>query len=385
MSLDSIFDKCRRICRDPDFEAALRWKEEHPGSKVVGCFPVYTPAEIIHACGMLPLGVMGAGNLIEMDQADSRIQSFICSIARSTMELGLSGRLDVLDALYFTSICDVSRNLSGVWRRNFPRQLVEYIHYPQNMKSKHAPEYYRSELDHLKVNLEKLMGRKAEEDRLRESIDLFNRYRRLMGEIYRVRREKPWLISAEETYALIRATTSLPVEEGNAMLNQVLESLPDRDVKPRDGIRVILEGVFCEQPPLEMLKVIEEAGAFVVDDDLLVGWRWFWEDIPLEGDPLTNLAEAYIHRSVYSSVRHYGDKPRDEELVGKYRKAGAQGIILCPAKFCEPALLDYVIYKQTVEREGIPYLIIEFEEKMEVFEGIRSQVETFAESLLFFA
>lgn len=120
MSLDSIFDKCRRICRDPDFEAALRWKEEHPGAKVVGCFPVYTPAEIIHACGMLPLGVMGAGNLIEMDQADSRIQSFICSIARSTMELGLSGRLDVLDALYFTSICDVSRNLSGVWRRNFP-------------------------------------------------------------------------------------------------------------------------------------------------------------------------------------------------------------------------------------------------------------------------
>ncbi len=100
MSLDSIFDKCRRICRDPDFEAALRWKEEHPGAKVVGCFPVYTPAEIIHARWMLPLGVMGAGNLIEMDQADSRIQSFIYSIA--VRSIGLLRRAGIEDEVTFT-------------------------------------------------------------------------------------------------------------------------------------------------------------------------------------------------------------------------------------------------------------------------------------------
>ncbi len=384
-SLSEIFEKCRNICRDPDFHAAALWKEEHQDGKVVGCFPVYTPAEIIHACGMLPLGIMGAGNLIEMDQADSRIQSFICSIARSTMELGLSGRLKLLDALYFTSICDVSRNLSGVWRRNFPGVLVEYIHYPQNIKSRHALEYYRGELNHLKTNLEDLAGRKIDDDRLKESIDLFNRYRCLMKELYEVRRDKPWLLSAEEAYALLRATTCLPVEESIAMITGLLEALPERDVKPRDGIRVIMEGAFCEQPPLEMLSVIEEAGAFIVDDDLLAGWRWFVEDIPLKGDPLENLARAYLNGSVYSSVRHYGDKPRDEELIEKYHRARAQGIIFSPAKFCEPALLDYVIYKQAVEAEGIPYLTLEFEEKMEVFEGIRSQVETFAESILFFA
>jgi benzoyl-CoA reductase subunit C len=385
LSLSNILEKCRGICRDPDFQTAVRWKEENPGGRVVGCFPVYTPAEIIHACGMLPLGVMGAGNLIEIDRADSRIQSFICSIARTTMELGLTGRLDFMDAIYFTSICDVSRNLSGVWKRNFPHQTVEYIHFPQNMGSGHAVEYYRSVLAGLMKRLEELTGREVPAEALRESIGLYNRYRELMRGLYRTRREKPWLVSAEEAYALVRATTCLPVEESIAMLSEALVELPRRDIKPRDGIRVILEGPFCEQPSLEMLKVMEEAGTFIVDDDLLVGWRWFTEDVPLKGEPLTNLAESYMKRSVYSSVRHYGDKPRDRELLEKCKRAHAQGVIFCAAKFCEPALLDYVIYKQAVEEAGIPYLTIEFEEKMEVFEAIRSQVETFAESLLFFA
>ncbi len=385
LTLSGILDKCREICEDPDFRAAIKWKEEQPGRKVVGCFPVYTPVEVIHACGLLPVGVMGAGNLIEIDRSDSLIQSFICSIIRSTTELGLTGRLDFMDAIYFTSICDAARNLSGVWRMKFPDLLVEYIHFPQNMTSKYVVDYYRNELDRLKSNLERLTGRQVGEEQLRESIALFNRYRNLLEEIYSIKREKPWLISSEEAYAIMRATTSLPVEESNAMLQEVLDSLSDREARPRDGIRIIIEGAFCEQPPLEMLKAIEEAGAFIVDDDFLVGWRWFKGDVPLDGDPLTNLADSYISRSVYSSVRHYGNRPRDKELVDKFHRSRAEGVIFCPAKFCEPALFDYVIYKETMEKEGIPYLAMEFEEKMEVFEGIRSQVETFAESLLFFA
>jgi benzoyl-CoA reductase subunit C len=385
LTLSEIFDKSRKICEDPDFSAAIKWKEEQPGRKVVGCFPVYTPVEIIHAAGLLPLGVLGAGNLIEIDQSDSLIQSFICSVIRSTTELGLTGRLDFLDAIYFTSICDAARNLSGVWKMKFPNQLVEYIHFPQNMTSEYVVDYYRSELDRLKSNLEKLTGRKVHEDQLRESIALFNRCRSLMEEIYSIKREKPWLITSEEAYAVMRASTSLPVEESNAMLQEVLDALPGRGASPRDGIRIIIEGAFCEQPPLEMIKAIEEAGAFIVDDDFLVGWRWFEGDVPLDGDPLTNLSDSYINRSVYSSVRHYGEKPRDRELVDKFRRSGAEGVIFCPAKFCEPALFDYVLYKETMEKEGTPYLAMEFEEKMEVFEGIRSQVETFAESLLFFA
>ena len=107
--LDEIVDRARRASIAED---VARWKERTRG-KAVGCFPVYVPEEILHAGGILPVGVQGGGD-VETDRADSRIQSFVCSIARSTLELGLRRELDLLDGMVFPSICDVSKNLSGV-------------------------------------------------------------------------------------------------------------------------------------------------------------------------------------------------------------------------------------------------------------------------------
>ncbi|MGA8873592.1 MAG: 2-hydroxyacyl-CoA dehydratase family protein, partial [Candidatus Acidiferrales bacterium] len=117
---DSLVTSCREIAQDPEFTVAKRWLEEHPGKKAVGCFPVYCPVELIHASGMLPLGIIGAGNQIELANADSRFQSFVCSIVKSTLELGLTNRLKFVDGMLFHSICDPARNLSTIFQRNFP-------------------------------------------------------------------------------------------------------------------------------------------------------------------------------------------------------------------------------------------------------------------------
>ena len=44
---------------------------------------------------------------------------------------------------------------------------------------------------------------------------------------------------------------------------------------------------------------------------------------------------------------------------------------------------DYVLYKRELEAAGIPHLLLEFEEKTFTFERLRTEVETFVESLLF--
>jgi benzoyl-CoA reductase/2-hydroxyglutaryl-CoA dehydratase subunit BcrC/BadD/HgdB len=50
---------------------------------------------------------------------------------------------------------------------------------------------------------------------------------------------------------------------------------------------------------------------------------------------------------------------------------------------CEPGLQEQVNYIHALEEARIPHLVMEFEEKMSVFEQMRMEVETFAESLLF--
>jgi benzoyl-CoA reductase subunit C len=128
---------------------------------------------------------------------------------------------------------------------------------------------------------------------------------------------------------------------------------------------------------------MEEAGCYIIDDDFNLGRRWFYEDVPADGDPLAALAESYLDRSVYSSVRHDSRKPRFRGLVEKARSRRADAVIFLIAKFCEPAEFDYVLFKRELEREGIPHLLLEFEEKSFTFERLRTEVETFVESMLF--
>jgi len=372
------------LATDPTFPSVRAWKER-TGGKAVGYFPVWAPCELIHAAGMLPVGVMGGGTRVEIDHADSRMQSFVCSISRSTLELGLTRRSDVLDGMVFTTICDVARNLSGVWKRNFGAGgLSELLHMPQQSNHPAAVDYLTAEFARLARRLEALSGQEATAERLARSIELYNRGRRRLRALYQLRAAAPENVSAAEAYALERLGCVLPKEEHLAVLEGALDVIRARRAKPRDAVRVIIEGSFCEQPPLELLEIIEEAGCYVVDDDLLIGHRWFAEDVPTGGgNPMRNLAEAYVNRSAMTSVRHQGASRRSETMRGRMDRVRADGVLFVSAKFCEPALYDFVLFKEVLERQKVPYLSLEFEEKMGAFESARTQVETFVESVLF--
>jgi benzoyl-CoA reductase subunit C len=381
--IEDLVSRYRESLENFPLELSSDWKRRHPGKKIIGCYPVYSPFELIHAAGMLPIGVIGGGNRLEIANADSRFQSFVCSIVKSTLELGMTGRLDFLDGIVFHSICDPARNLGSVFTRNFPRLMVDYVHFPQNMTSRHTVDYLASEYLRLKTSYETVAGRAIDDDALRKSIAVYNEQRRMLRELYAIRAEKPQNLSTAESYILTRIATLMPPEEHIPILKEALAVIRDRDEKPKDRIKVVLEGSFCEQPPLELIESLEAAGCYILDDDFLLGWRFFSEDIPLDGDPLRNLAESYIQRSVYSGVKHDTREPKSKHLIDRIKQTGAQAALLLSAKFCEPALFDYALYKRALEKEGIPHLFLEFEEKMWIFDKARTEIETFVESMLF--
>ncbi|MCI0587280.1 MAG: 2-hydroxyacyl-CoA dehydratase [Planctomycetes bacterium] len=383
-TLDGILERCRSLAGDPSLEAVSRWKGEHPGALAIGLFPVYAPAELVEAVGGLPVPLRGGGGRIELERADARMQSFVCSITRSTLELGLSGRLAALDGVIFPSICDAARNLSGIFRRNFPSLLVEYLHLPSNAASRVAVDYGRGEFSRLLGKLEARAGRRATEEDLARAIVAGNEHRDLVRRLYALRREDPGRISSLESWVLLRAGDVLPRGEHAATLRRALDLLPRRATRPRDRIRVLLHGAFCEQPPLELLATLEEAGCEVVGDDLLLGTRWLRAPVRAGGDPLGALAEAYLRDSTPSAVRHGTTESKGEAILEAVSRCRADGVVFATAKFCEPGLFDLVLEKRVLDRAGVPSLAFEFEERMGAFESIRTQVETFVESLLLF-
>jgi benzoyl-CoA reductase subunit C len=174
----------------------------------------------------------------------------------------------------------------------------------------------------------------------------------------------------------------IPREEHNELLETVLPLISGRPNKKQDKIRLVFEGGFCEQPPLDLIRAIARS-CYIVDDDLLIGLRWILEDVPLEGDPLFNLAFAYLEKSSYSPVQHDLRKPKEKMLLERIRNSRADAAILTAAKMCEPGLEEQVAYLHALDKEGIPYFISEFEEKMTTFDHMEIQLETFVENILF--
>jgi benzoyl-CoA reductase subunit C len=374
--LDEILYRSRELVEDTDFPTVRRWREG--GGRVVGHFQVYFPEEIAHAGGLLPFKVRGAP--VEPTQAESRFGSYLCSIIKTSLELALSKRVEM--ELFVTHpICDAARNLAGVWGRNMPYPC-RILYLPQNPNSAFAARYLRDEYDRMRTLCAELAGRAITDDDLRNSLQVFNENRALLRRLYVLKRERPWLLPVDDAWVLTALGGLIPREEHNDLLRTVLPLLERRTTPRQDKIRVILEGGFCEQPPLDLLRAIARS-CYVVDDDLLVGLRWITTDVPAHEDPLFALAQSYIDRSGHSPVQHDLTKPKEQMLLERLEHADAQAAILMAAKMCEPGLEELVVHTRALDRRTIRYFVSEFEENMSSFDSLEIQLETFVENLVF--
>jgi benzoyl-CoA reductase subunit C len=377
MEIDSAIARCREIVEDPDFPTVARWRER--GGKVLGHFQVYFPEELADAAGWLPVKLRGAQ--VDRREADSHFGSYLCSILRTSLELAMTGALQV-DLFYTHPICDAARNLAGIWGRNVPQAPARILYLPQNPNSSGAIDWLRGEYHTVLEAIAEIDGALPTDEDLRRSIAVFNRNRELLRELYAIKRETPWLLSVDEAYVLVAIGGLIQREEHNRLLSALVPQIRARLSRRQDKMRVVFEGGFCEQPPLDLLRAIGQF-CYVVDDDLLIGLRWIQEDVPIGGDPLWNLAESYVERSSYSPVQHDLRKPKEKMLLERIRGSRAEAAIVAAAKMCEPGLDEQVAYAKALDAAGIPYFVTEFEERMNSFEHLQIQLETFAENLMF--
>ncbi len=375
-SLDEVLSLCRDLVENATYPTVRRWRDA--GGKVVGHFQVYFPEEIAHAAGLLPLKICGAQ--VEGMEAESHFGSYLCSVIKTSLELALTKKVE-LEMFVTHPICDAARNLAAIWGRNFAYKC-QILYLPQNPNSKYSISYLRDEYDRLKRDLETIAGRTVTDDELRRSLRLFNESRVLMRQLYAIKRDAPWLMAAEDAYCLIALAGFIPREEYNEFMRSILPKIENRPAKKQDKMRVIFEGGFCEQPPLDLLQTIDRS-CYLVDDDLMIGLRYLVEDVPTDGDPLYNLAEAYIEKSSYSPVQHDLRKPKEKMLLERIKRSGAEAAIITAPKMCEPGLEEQVTYSKALDEAGIPYFISEFEENQTTFDHLGIQLETFVENILF--
>jgi benzoyl-CoA reductase subunit C len=377
-----IVDWALRCYEDLQFDGVQAWLDEVKGRQACGYLPVYAPRELIHASGMLPVGIYGGGDQLEIIRGDAFYQSYICHLPRSVIELAQSGRLGFLSGMLFPSTCDVIRNLSGIWQLLYPEVYVRYLDLPQIGDAELARRFWEKELRILQRDLGERSAKLADEATVRASCAVYNEARAVIRDLYRARRDEPWKMPTDELYLVLRAGEVTPVEVFVERARAYLAACRESSAPVKDKSRVIVVGSFCEQPPLGLIKTLERSGCYVVDDDFLVGNRLLTQDVSLKGDPIVALADALVRHAERTSVLYEPD-PAGKKNLMRERVAAAQadGVIFAAASFCDPALLDRPMLRAGAEAAGIPCIAFKYSENSGQFQQFREQAGTFADAI----
>lgn len=376
-----IVARAQAMVEDLDFERVKQWKRDNPDRLAIGYLPIYVPRPLIEALGGLPVGVFGGGDQLDIIRGDSYFQSYICHIPRSVIEMALSSRLDVLDAVMFPSICDVIRNLGGMWKMLFPDVYAAYVDLPQNFHPELGGKFYARELRRIAGELTKRGARPLDDEELRAAIDAENSRRDALVELDALRRDEPWRIKASEAYLISRAGTTMFAADHEVMVREFVAAAREREARPYDNVRVVVRGSFCEQPPMGLIRTLEKSGCDIVDDDFQLGLRMIEGRIEVDEDPVRALSMAYLRKGCATSSRYIADEEKGRALIDSVRRAKADGVIFAAASFCDPALLDQPMLEAALDRAEIPHTSLKFSENTGQFHVIREQAGAFSDSV----
>ncbi|AHK34106.1 benzoyl-CoA reductase, subunit C [Rhodococcus opacus PD630] len=363
---------------DSPTDYVAQWKRT-TGRKALGVFPMNFPSELAHAAGVLPVIIQEDREPITVGR--NLLGEFNCGYTRNVADQAALGRLDVYDGFFHADHCIQLLGAIDVVREDESDKPVYFGQLMSSMSDDWAFPQVLGKMEDFRSELEKFAGRPISTADLARSIDIFDTNRRLMRTIFENRRSGDAALTSAQLQVLVKSSMIMDKEEHSELLRQVTASL--NFVPRNDRIRVHLSGHFCHAPKPELLELIEDCGAIVVDDDLFHGTRYVSTDIGDTGHPLEALASVYLRRNTAipcpTRVQHEADW--DRFLVDSVYASGAQGVIVLMAKFCEPHMLFYPELRKALEAKSIPLLLIETEHEGLPMESIRTRVEALVERI----
>ena len=343
--------------------------------KAIGFFCLYVPDELLHAAGFLPLRLMGTP--IKMSHVQAHLPSNCCHLVKSSLESLLQGDLDFLQGVIFTQTCDSMQGLSDIWAHQRRLPIHFNLMVPTNLDSEHSRHYLKTEVERFKEFLESYSG-KITPERLKASIQLFNRIREKLGEIYSRRRRGLTSWSSGFFAQIIRAGYLVDRAWYLELLGELLNALPEQAEEGKDLVPVYLSGNMAHSE--SYFSLIEEAGAMVVQDNLCSGARTLRLMVPEDVDPIEALTQRYF-TSFFCPTKHKGYRAHQEALLQEVQESGARGVIFLLYKYCEAHYFDYPDLKAALESKGIPCLLLDVEDPSQSLGQLKIRLQAFVEML----
>ena len=340
------------------------------GKKIVLCAPVYTPEELIHAMGFVPMGAWGGD--VALNRAKEYCPAFLCSIVQSALELGINGAYDGASAIVIPSLCDTLKTMGENWKYAVPSIPFIPMTYPQNRKPAYGVAFTKAGYERVIRDLEKLGG-KFDDAKLAQSNALYNRHNAAMRKLDEVLAKHPE-VTAQQRSDAFKSAFFMTKEEHTTLIEELNAAL-EAQTPAAEKTPILLSGILTDAPGFN--AILDDLDLHIVADDVAAQSRQYRTD---GDDALTALAQKFADMD-NCSVLYNAAKPRVQWIVDTAKARNAKGVLVALTKFCDPEEFDYVMIKKACEAAGIPVTVVEIDRQMVQFEQARTNIETFRDML----
>ena len=378
-----ISSKVEALYRDYG-KRAKELKDE--GKKLIGYVCSFVPVEMISAAGCIPFRIRGDINE-PITKGDTVLETIVCPFIRSCFDLALKGKYDFLGGIVIPHGCDSMTRSYSTWSYSLDLPYSYFLNIPSVVKPA-SLEFFAEEIKNYKKTLEAFIGHEITETDISQAIELHNAYRNKIRTIYDFRKSDPPMVSGVEISKILTVGTSLPVEEANALLDEIIMELKTRSESPlKTGKRILVDGACLDHAGL--VKLIEESGANVVAETTCNGMRDTFPLTDEQEDPFTALARRYLDKiNCPKTYRENNAGSFEGNIADRFGDMGryaehfrADGAIMYVYKYCDPFGFEVPARKAYCNTIDLPLLWIEDLYSSGTMGQLKTRIQAFLEMI----
>lgn len=324
-----------------------------------------------------------------IEMATYYLTSFLCEYTRALLERAIEGGYNFTDCLITPDGCSMlnrcveNMELLGTMKKD--GFFYEYMEIPMKADDNGLNLYVLQCKNHILTPLKEHFGIDVSDAAIRKAVEEHNRVCQLIREIGEFRKDENPRITGYEYHILTLATYVAPKDLLIEKLEETLEEVRMRipDTKNHYRARVVLVG--SEVDDVDLVKLIEESGAYVCADRFCYGSFPGRNKIELNDkeDALTQICRQYMYRSqcarYMNQAKIQGRRAYVDELAQKYH---ADGIIYEQMKFCDPWAYERMVGTQVLRDEyHYPVLSVDRPYVAGNSGQLRTRVQAFVESV----
>ena len=371
-----IRDTIRRTASVMENDSVKNFRAQ--GGKVFATECIFAPAEIVHAAGALSIRLRGTGSRAT-DRAEVHYAPTHCSFVRHTFNQALTDQFAFCDGIIFATTCDHARRMYDVWKYTDCPPKERYLLTVPHVGNPEAVKAFADNLRLFATYISEQTGKQITDDSLRASIKTFNNQRRMIAKLYEMRKADKPPVNGKTMLAVWQMLSSVPVEEGNRMLDELIETVKGNpDEIPSDPIRLFLATTHIEDP--ERMAALESGKALIVNDMSCIGNAYFAGEVNEEGDPYMALSERILLRpSCPNIVDNFRDRLNySQKLASEWN---CDGMVYDHLQFCPFGDVEAYMYKQETLKSGLPYVSLQHELYGGGAGQVKTRIEAFTEQI----